>query len=211
MFEQLRSRAVVRGATSFRRYFVVFLGSTLVQMLSGCIFSSERPPDLSLDVPPNYRAGQGQSAPPALDWWRGFRSTELTKLIEEAQTANLDIAAAIGRIMQADATAKIAGAPLLPGVDFAGSAARLRPPGGPSRDDYRVALNASYEIDFWGKNRAASLAAAGKRHRPPLRPRKSSSSPRSPALPPPISRCSRRRTGCGSRAITWTLLTACSR
>jgi multidrug efflux system outer membrane protein len=159
MFVQLRSRAVVRGATSFRRYFVVFLGLTLVQMLSGCILGSERPPDLSLDVPPNYRAGQGQSAPPALDWWRGFRSTELTRLIEEAQTANLDIAAAIGRIMQADALAKIAGAPLLPGVDFAGSASRLRPPGGPSRDDYRVALNASYEIDFWGKNRAASLAA----------------------------------------------------
>src|SRR5712692_7331327 len=158
MFEQLRSRAVVRGATSFRRYFVVFLGLALVQMLSGCIFRSE-PPDLALDVPPNYRAGRGQSAPPALDWWRGFRSAELTRLIEEAQTANLDIAAAIGRIMQADARSKIAGAPLLPGVDFAGSATRLRPPGGPSRDDYRVALNASYEIDFWGKNRAASLAA----------------------------------------------------
>ena len=108
---------------------------------------------------PNYRAGRGVSAPPALDWWRGFRSAELTRLIEEAQTANLDIAAAIGRIMQADAQAKIAGAPLLPGVDFAGSATRLRPPGGPMRDDYRVALNAAYEIDFWGKNRAASRAA----------------------------------------------------
>ena len=35
--EQLRSRAVVRGATSFRRYFVVFLGLALVQILSGCI------------------------------------------------------------------------------------------------------------------------------------------------------------------------------
>ena len=92
MFEQLRSRAVVRGATSFRRFFVVFLGLALVQMLSGCIFSSERPPDLSLDIPPTYRAGHGQSAPPALDWWRGFRSAELTKLIEEAQTANFDIA-----------------------------------------------------------------------------------------------------------------------
>jgi multidrug efflux system outer membrane protein len=128
-------------------------------MLSGCIFRSEQPPDLALDVPPNYRAGRGVSAPPALDWWRGFRSAELTRLIEEAQTANLDIAVAIGRIMQADARSKLAGAPLLPEVDFAGSATRLRPPGGPMRDDYRVALNAAYEIDFWGKNRAASRAA----------------------------------------------------
>ena len=100
-----------------------------------------------------------KSAPPALDWWRGFRSRELTNLIEEAQAANLDIAAAIGRIMQADAQAKIIGAPLLPEVDFAGFAQRVRPPGGPERNVFQAALNASYEIDFWGKNRAASRAA----------------------------------------------------
>jgi NodT family efflux transporter outer membrane factor (OMF) lipoprotein len=127
-------------------------------MLAGCIFNSDRP-QIAVDVPPTYGAGHGVNAPPPLDWWRSFRSSELTRFIEEAQTNNLDIGAAIGRIMQADATAKIAGAPLLPEADFAGSATRLRPPGGPMRDDYRVALNASYEIDFWGKNRAAALAA----------------------------------------------------
>jgi NodT family efflux transporter outer membrane factor (OMF) lipoprotein len=129
-------------------------------MLPGCIFNSERP-DLVLDVPPAYRAARGNvdAAPPALDWWRGFRSRELTRLIEEAQTANLDIGAAIGRIMQADAQSKIAGAPLLPIVDFDGSATRSQPPGGREREIYRAALTAAYEIDFWGKNRAASRAA----------------------------------------------------
>jgi multidrug efflux system outer membrane protein len=141
-----------------RLFFVAFAGLALAQMLSGCILSSERP-DLGLDLPPKYRAGRGDSAPPALDWWRGFRSSELTALIEEAQTNNFDIGAAIGRIMQADANSKIIGAPLLPTLDFAGSATRLRPPGGPMREDYKVALNAGYELDFWGKNRAASLAA----------------------------------------------------
>ena len=95
-----------------------------MQMLSGCILGSERP-DLAPDIPPKYGAGNGESAPPALDWWRGFRSLELTNLIEEAQAANLDIAAAIGRIMQADAQAKIIGAPLLPEVDFTGFAQRV--------------------------------------------------------------------------------------
>jgi NodT family efflux transporter outer membrane factor (OMF) lipoprotein len=127
-------------------------------MLSGCILTSERP-ELVVDVPPGYRAGRGEAGPPALDWWRGFRSRELTALIEAAQTENLDIGAAIGRIMQADAQAKLAGAPLLPEVDFAGSATRLRPPGGPESNSFRAALNAAYEIDFWGKNRAASRAA----------------------------------------------------
>lgn len=127
-------------------------------MLSGCTFSSERP-DIAPDIPPKYGAGQGVTAPPALDWWRGFRSRELTNLIEEAQVANLDIGAAIGRIMQADAQAKIVGAPLLPAVNFTGFAQRFRNPGGPVRDVFQAALNASYEIDFWGKNRAASRAA----------------------------------------------------
>jgi multidrug efflux system outer membrane protein len=134
------------------------MGLTLVQMLSGCSFSSERP-DLAVDVPPKYGAGQGEAAPPALDWWRGFRSSELTNLIEEAQIANFDIAAAIGRILQADAQAKIVGAPLLPAVDFVGFAERFKNPGGPERNRFHAALNASYEIDFWGKNRAASRAA----------------------------------------------------
>ena len=158
MFDESRTRALVFAATSLRPFFVAFLGLCLVQMLSGCILGTERP-DLAPDIPPKYGAGNGESAPPALDWWRGFRSRELTNMIEEAQAANLDIAAAIGRIMQADAQAKIIGAPLLPEVDFAGFAQRVRPPGGPERNVFQAALNASYEIDFWGKNRAASRAA----------------------------------------------------
>ena len=102
MFDESRTRALVFVATSLRPFFVAFLGLCLVQMLSGCILGTERP-ELAPDIPPKYGAGNGESAPPALDWWRGFRSLELTNLIEEAQAANLDIAAAIGRIMQVDA------------------------------------------------------------------------------------------------------------
>src|SRR6516164_7953408 len=105
----------------------------LVEMLSSCSISSERS-ELAAEIPPKYGAGQGQSAPPSLDWWRSFRSRELTNLIEEAQVANFDIAAAIGRILQADAQAKIAGAPLLPEVDFVGFAERFKNPGLPERN-----------------------------------------------------------------------------
>src|SRR5205085_6545020 len=83
----------------------------------------------------------------------------LTRFIEEAQTANLDIGAAMGRIMQADAQAKITGAPLLPMLDFEGFGSRSKAAGKPEVGEYRAALNASYEIDFWGKNRALSQAA----------------------------------------------------
>ena len=158
MFDEWRTRAGVTAATSLRPVFVVFVGLCLVPMLTGCIFTSTRP-ELAPDIPPKYGAGQGQSAPPSLEWWRSFRSRELTNLIEEAQIANLDIAAAIGRILQADAQAKLVSAPLLPEVDFVGFAERFKNPGVPERNLFHAALTASYEIDFWGKNRANSRAA----------------------------------------------------
>ncbi|MEA2985423.1 MAG: outer membrane protein multidrug efflux system, partial [Alphaproteobacteria bacterium] len=124
-------------------------------------------------MPPAYRHAAPRAAHasiPGLDWWRSFRSPELTSLIEEAQAANLDIAAAIARVLQADAQAKISGAPLFPNADLNATASRSRSSqatgsgggggGGPSeRTLYNVSARASYEIDFWGKNRATLLAA----------------------------------------------------
>jgi len=101
---------------------------------------------------------------------RGFRSSELTGLIEEAQRVNLDIAAAAARLVQADASARIAGAPLLPSLTGTGSESISRASGATSSSTsasvlrrqirtYTASLSASYEIDFWGKNRDAALAA----------------------------------------------------
>jgi NodT family efflux transporter outer membrane factor (OMF) lipoprotein len=139
-------------------------------MLSGCILGSEKP-ELAVEIPPAYRnAGpKPYAALPTYEWWRGFRSRELTALIDEAQVANLDIAAAVGRILQADAQARLAGAPLLPNVDLDSNAVRSRSSraagsstntGGRSeRVVYSASLAASYEIDFWGKNQAGLRAA----------------------------------------------------
>jgi NodT family efflux transporter outer membrane factor (OMF) lipoprotein len=135
--------------------------------LAACMPNAERI-DAALDVPEGYRAaprGTPYAAQPQLDWWRGFRSTELTALIEEAQTVNLDIAAAAARISQADAQARVAGAALLPLVSAEGSGTHSRSSaatGGSGSSGsfrregnlYQAALTASYEVDFWGKNRA---------------------------------------------------------
>jgi len=148
-----------------RRIFAVPAGLCLVTMLSGCITADRS--DLGIEIPWAYRAAPRKQtlAPPKLDWWRGFRSKELTALIEEAHAANFDIEVAIARIIEADAASKIAGAPLLPQVDFRANATRTRTSqanggtNGSERVSYQAALNASYEIDFWGKNRAISEAA----------------------------------------------------
>src|ERR1700709_2744502 len=91
-----------RGGIRVAPAFAVLL---LAPGLSGCILGSERP-ELNVEVPGAYREAPKHSvdaAVPALDWWRGFRSKELTTLMEDAQIFNLDIAVAIAQIVQADA------------------------------------------------------------------------------------------------------------
>ena len=95
----------------------------IVASSAGCILTKDLP-DPALDIPDGYKAARltnATDAPPTLDWWRGFRSSELTGLMEEAQRVNLDIAAAVARFVQADAQARIAGAALLPSLSGQGS------------------------------------------------------------------------------------------
>ncbi len=138
-------------------------------LLTGCILGPDKP-DPALEIPTVYRdaGARPQAFPPKVDWWREFNSKELSALIEEAQITNLDIAVAVARIVQADAQAQVSGAPLLPTVDLNGNYTRSRASqstsGGTSsgrseRDQYSSSLSTSYEIDFWGKNRAALRAA----------------------------------------------------
>lgn len=135
---------------------------------SGACVLTQDLPDPALDVPTHYKyAGKGD-APPSLDWWRGFRTAELTQLMEEAQTVNLDIAAAVARIVQADAQARQAGAALLPSVSTGGSETYSRTSGASSSGlsiggrevvNYSASLSASYQLDFWGQNRDALQTA----------------------------------------------------
>jgi outer membrane protein, multidrug efflux system len=152
-------RLAVRGAV---------LG--LISLFTGCVLTQDLP-DPALEVPGAYRsAGSGNqdAALPAIDWWRGFGSPELSALIEEAQKVNLDLAAATARILQADAQARVAGAPLLPSLNFGGQEGYSRvsgsslnglSTGGREAVNYSTSLSASYQIDFWGQYRDALQAA----------------------------------------------------
>ncbi len=139
----------------------MLLGLCLTLPLGGCLLTDK--PEPGLDIPQTYDRSSpnpaiAEAALPPLDWWRGFRSRELSEIIEEARAANLDIAAAVARIVQADAQARIAGSALLPVVDLDGNATRSHA-AETNTKVVRASLTASYEIDFWGKNRAALRAA----------------------------------------------------
>ncbi len=91
------------------------------------------------------------------DWWRSFGSTELDELIAMAQTQSLDVAAAVARVNQAQATATIAGSGMLPELSGKLGVGRNGRIGGDAittGTTYAAGLSASYELDFWGRNRA---------------------------------------------------------
>ncbi|QJI39051.1 efflux transporter outer membrane subunit [Pseudomonas sp. ADAK13] len=104
-------------------------------------------------------------------WWTQFASPELDQLIAQAQAGSHDLAAAMARVRQAQASAVIAGAPLLPALTGGSNASRqklLRGKGysqldadsdNKAVDYFDASLTASYEIDFWGGRRAARDSA----------------------------------------------------
>jgi NodT family efflux transporter outer membrane factor (OMF) lipoprotein len=151
------------ASRTLRAVAVVCLASS-----SGACVLTQDLPDPALDVPTQYKYAGKADAPPTLDWWRGFRSSELTQLMEEAQTVNLDIAAAVSRIVEADAQARQAGAALLPSLSGGGSETYSRTSGSSASGltnggrevvNYSSSLSASYQLDFWGQNRDALQTA----------------------------------------------------
>jgi multidrug efflux system outer membrane protein len=121
--------------------------------------------------PSNWRESAGSggvndasvSVWPAADWWHAFGSAKLDELIAEAERNNDDLAGAVARVQEADAQVRIAGAALLPGLDLGATATRQRAQAsgaGPRVSNvFSPGLSASYELDFWGKNRAQRDAA----------------------------------------------------
>ncbi len=142
--------------------------------LAGC--STFRPdPASGIPLPAHLATATGEAANwPDPRWWQGFGSAELDALMQQAVTANFDIRAAIARVRQADAQVRIAGQALLPTGNLTASATRTQTPLSTAtavnignagrgrftqRELFQTGLQASYEIDFWGKNRAGVVAA----------------------------------------------------
>jgi multidrug efflux system outer membrane protein len=140
-----------------------FISWNLVACLSAaCTLQATKPPAISMPASFEQASPSGQAAWPGRDWYRGFGSPTLDGLIEQASANNFDLSAARSRIAQADARARQAHAAILPSVDAAGNANYLAGHsvnGTAHETDWAALLSASYEVDFWGKNRATADSA----------------------------------------------------
>lgn len=106
---------------------------------------------------------------PADGWWLRYRDPQLAGLVEEALAGSPDLDIAAARCRTADGFARQAGAALLPSVDgfaTAGANKLSKNNGVPSEivpggwnDTGSAGLGLSFDLDLWGRNRAALRAA----------------------------------------------------
>ena len=100
-------------------------------------------------------------------WWEAFDDPVLTDLIERAALANKDVRRAVARIDEARALAGVARGAGYPQIDALAKYDRSRPSentaGAPANaqgeDNYAVGVDASWEIDIFGRIRRSVEAA----------------------------------------------------
>lgn len=118
-------------------------------------------------------AGRDRSWPRE-EWWRGFKNADLNRIVDKALSDNQNLRKANDTLAEADAVVRVAQARLLPAlqadalfrqsrVPFRGVVASYNLGQG---DLYKTSafltpLVMTWEVDFWGKNRAAMEAAIG--------------------------------------------------
>jgi NodT family efflux transporter outer membrane factor (OMF) lipoprotein len=151
-----------------------------VAMLSACAIVPDLGARPELSSPSNYETTQSFAAPvadwPSDKWWESYGDPQLNALIEEALAGSPTLEAAAARLRRAQADAQQAGAARYPSLngetsldtsqrelsaDNITDVIRDAVP-----DDWQTqssaALSLSYQLDFFGRNRASFAAATSR-------------------------------------------------
>ena len=135
----------------------------LAASMAGCAL--QPPPtraDLNRDTLPNtavpaaFKAGSMSGTPVPAAWLESFDDLMLSTLVAEALAYNADLQIAAARVEQAAGILQIASAPMLPTLGLAGTYSGKSGGGGGLN---ALFLNASLELDVWGRLRYGEAAA----------------------------------------------------
>ena len=145
-------------------------GIVAAALLGGCALGPDykRP---SVVEPSTFRGQETVEASSLADapWWDVFQDPMLKYLIEEALRRNYDVKIATARVQEARALLGVARSDFYPSLDYGAGVARsnsragaLGLPGGQASTTSNLfygTLNASWEIDIWGRIRRSNEAA----------------------------------------------------
>lgn len=142
-------------------------------LMAGCAQLPESPLAPHMQDAAAFESSRTLSGPaqawPEARWWAGYGDAQLNALIDEALRESPTMAAASARLVRAEAISQIVGAARQPQVSANATASadklsynyltpRAMTPDG-TNDYGRVTLDLRWELDFWGRNRAALAAA----------------------------------------------------
>lgn len=142
--------------------------STLLGTLSACTFGPDYVrPQLELPTASVSSAANISTAPPT-NWWLVFQDANLDRLVNEALAHNSNLLIAAARVTEAEAQLSVTRSDQAPSAYI--SAGRNRNRNSEKSGNFqsgvslettanKVALNVSWELDFWGKYRRATEAA----------------------------------------------------
>ena len=151
--------------------FIVTI-TALLGLLAGCAAPDLGPrpmPAAPESLASDASFADAAGAWPVEGWWQAWGDPQLDTLIAEGLAGSPDITAAAARVRAAEALAQQAGAALLPRVGAeagAGGVQQSKTMGIPPQfvpdgiqDTGHVAATFSFDLDLWGRNRAALAAA----------------------------------------------------
>jgi len=144
---------------------VFICGSAL--FLSACaVGPNYTKPDV--EVPATYKELEGwkiaepKDAVPKGKWWEIFNDPILNGLAEQVNVSNQELKAAEARYRAARSQVQVARSALFPTLGVSASADRVKRADAPAVTTGAVTLDASWEIDLWGRvRRSVEAAEAG--------------------------------------------------
>lgn len=153
-----------------KKIFLTLLPAAFAAVFAGCAVGPDYQRPAAVSEPAQYKAealgswkaGQPLDNVPKGAWWEIFGDTNLNGLESQALAANQELKAAVARVDQARAVARVTRSELLPHLDLNPSYTRQRysPNADPSfgkitANTFSAPLDLSYEVDLWGRVRRA--------------------------------------------------------
>lgn len=142
---------------------LVAIAAAIALLLAGCATPTAPAADVAkTSTPAQWHAPlpHGGQLGDLQRWWQQFNDPLLVQLIDAGQAASPDLAAARSRIAQSRAARTASGAALLPTLDAGAAVSRGRfDLASPTGTSASASMQASWELDLFGGNRAGADAA----------------------------------------------------